>query len=159
MEFRLNAGDRAPDFALPATNGGTVGLADFAGKGLVVYFFPKAMTPACTTQACDFRDNRSGFDSADYAVLGISPDPLQKLEEFSAAHRLTFPLASDTDMSTAARWGAVGEKVKDGRTATGLLRSTVVVSPQGTVELAQYRVDAEGHVDRLRADLGLSART
>lgn len=157
MDTRLRAGDPAPDLVLPATSGGNVSLADFEGRGVIVYFFPKAMTPGCTTEACDFRDNLLAFESANYAVVGVSPDSLETLHEFTAKQGLPFTLASDTDLSTADRWGAVGEKLKGGESVRGVIRSTIVVSPDGTVELAQYGVDAEGHVDELRAALEVPA--
>ncbi|PVU81953.1 thioredoxin-dependent thiol peroxidase [Cellulomonas sp. WB94] len=150
---RLSAGDLAPDFTLPTADGGSVTLSDLRGQHVVVYFYPAAMTPGCTTQACDFRDSLSSLAAAGYAVIGISPDPVDKLARFAAEDSLTFPLASDADRSVLETWGAFGEKKLYGKTVTGVIRSTVVVDPDGTVELAQYNVKATGHVAKLRRDL------
>ncbi|HLS48646.1 MAG TPA: thioredoxin-dependent thiol peroxidase [Actinomycetaceae bacterium] len=155
---QLNVGEPAPDFTLPAAGGGTVSTAELRAQtteGLIVYFYPKAATPGCTTQACDFRDNLASLQGAGYAVLGVSPDPVGKLEAFADAESLPFPLASDEDHSMAEAWGAWGEKKNYGRTYVGLIRSTVVVAPSGEVTLAQYNVKATGHVSRLRKKLGL----
>ena len=111
------------------------------------------MTPGCTTQACDFRDSLTSLAAAGYAVIGISPDPVAKLAQFAAEDGLTFPLASDVDRSVLEGWGAYGEKQLYGKTVTGVIRSTVVVGPDGRVELAQYNVKATGHVAKLRRDL------
>ncbi|RIQ35892.1 peroxiredoxin [Jiangella rhizosphaerae] len=155
MPTRLAPGDVAPVFTLPTAGGGSVSLAGYRGRHVVVYFYPKAMTSGCTTQACDFRDSLASLAAAGYDVVGISPDPLERLAEFAAKERLTFPLASDPSATTLAAWGAYGEKVKDGRTVTGVIRSTVVVGPDGRVELARYDVAADGHVAALRTELGL----
>ena len=150
---RLSVGDAAPDFTLPTADGGTVTLSDLRGRHVVVYFYPAAMTPGCTTQACDFRDSLSALQGAGYAVVGVSPDPVEKLTVFAEQDGLTFPLASDTDRTVLEAWGAFGEKKLYGKTVTGVIRSTVVVDPEGTVELAQYNVKATGHVAKLRRDL------
>lgn len=150
---RLSVGDAAPDFTLPTADGGTVTLSDLRGCHVVVYFYPAAMTPGCTTQACDFRDSLSALQGAGYAVVGISPDPVEKLAAFAEQDGLTFPLASDADRAVLEAWGAFGEKKLYGKTVTGVIRSTVVVDPEGTVELAQYNVKATGHVAKLRRDL------
>lgn len=157
---RLTAGDTAPDFTLPTADGGTVSLAALradAAKGVVVYFYPSAMTPGCTTQACDFRDSLAALTGAGYAVVGISPDEPAKLEKFAERDALTFPLASDPEHEVLEAYGAWGEKKNYGRTYVGVIRSTVVVGTDGTVELAQYNVKATGHVARLRKALGLDA--
>ena len=151
---RLSAGDPAPDFTLPTADGGTVSLSEQRGRSVVVYFYPKAMTPGCTTQACDFRDSLSSLQAAGYSVVGISPDAPARLAEFAQAEGLTFPLASDEEHSVLEAWGAWGEKVKDGRTVTGVIRSTVVVGEDGRVTHAEYDVQPAGHVARLRAELG-----
>lgn len=156
MATRLSAGDVAPAFTLPTADGGSVSLADYRGRHVIVYFYPKAMTSGCTTEACDFRDSLASLAGSGYGVVGISPDPVEALAEFAGKERLTFPLASDPSASTLTAWGAYGEKVKDGRTVTGVIRSTVVVGPDGLVELAQYDVKADGHVAALRAELGLA---
>lgn len=156
MSERLQTGDRAPDFTLRAADGSTVSLSDFAGENVVVYFYPAAATPGCTTQACDFRDNLASLAAAGYRVLGISPDSEKKLLSFSQGEELTFPLLSDPDHAVAESWGAWGEKKNYGKTYEGLIRSTVVVDGAGQVALAQYNVRATGHVAKLRRDLGIS---
>ncbi|HUR02723.1 MAG TPA: peroxiredoxin, partial [Nonomuraea sp.] len=117
---RLTVGDEAPDFTLPTAAGTSVSLADLRGGHVVVYFYPAAMTPGCTTQACDFRDSLSSLQGAGYSVVGISPDPVDRLATFAAQEGLTFPLASDEDRAVLTGWGAYGEKVKDGKTVTGV---------------------------------------
>lgn len=152
---RLAPGDPAPDFTLDDAYGKPVSLADFRGRKVVVYFYPAAMTPGCTTQACDFRDSLDSLAAAGYAVLGISPDPPAKLAEFRERDHVTFPLLSDPDRSTLQAYGAYGEKAMYGKTVTGVIRSTFVIDEDGQVELAQYNVRATGHVAKLRRDLGL----
>lgn len=153
---RLTVGDLAPDFTLPTADGGSVTLADLRGQHVVVYFYPAAMTPGCTKQACDFRDSLASLQGAGYAVVGVSPDPVDKLAKFAEQDALTFPLASDPDRRVLEEWGAYGEKSLYGKTVTGVIRSTVVVDPEGRVELAQYNVKATGHVAKLRRDLGIA---
>ncbi|KNC19230.1 peroxiredoxin [Arthrobacter sp. RIT-PI-e] len=157
MTNRLGVGDDAPDFTLTAADGAEVTLSSFRGDNVVVYFYPAASTPGCTTQACDFRDNLASLAAAGYRVLGISPDPVDKLAAFAEQQSLTFPLLSDEDHAVAEAYGAWGEKKNYGRTYEGLIRSTVVVDPAGTVGLAQYNVKATGHVAKLRRDLGIDA--
>lgn len=152
---RLAVGDPAPALSLPTADGGTVDLADLRGRSVVVYFYPAAGTPGCTKQACDFRDSLASLQGAGYAVVGVSPDPVDKLAAFAQAEQLTFPLASDPERTTLEAWGAWGEKTMYGRTVTGVIRSTVVVDPEGVVSLAQYNVRATGHVAKLRRDLGI----
>ena len=152
---RLAVGDLAPDLTLPDTTGTPVSLRDLRGRSVVVYFYPAAGTPGCTTQACDFRDSLASLTGAGYAVLGVSPDSPQKLAAFAEAESLTFPLLSDTEHEVLEAWGAWGEKSNYGRTYTGVIRSTVVVGPEGRVALAQYNVKATGHVAKLRRDLGV----
>lgn len=152
---RLEVGDTAPDFTLPAADGAEVTLSDFRGQRVVVYFYPAAMTPGCTTQACDFRDSLAALQSAGLQVLGISPDKPEKLEKFAEKESLNFPLLSDADKSVMTEWGAFGEKKNYGRIVQGVIRSTVVVDADGTVEHAQYNVKATGHVGRLRKQLGI----
>jgi peroxiredoxin Q/BCP len=120
-----------------------------------VYFYPAAGTPGCTKQACDFRDNLASLQSHGYRVVGVSPDSPAKLAAFAEAEELTFPLVSDPEHAVLAVWGAWGEKTLYGKTVTGVIRSTVVVAPDGTVALAQYNVKATGHVAKLRRDLGI----
>jgi thioredoxin-dependent peroxiredoxin len=150
---QLSAGDPAPDFTLPNADGSPVSLKDFRGRRVIVYFYPAAMTPGCTTQACDFRDNLSELDGAGVTVLGISPDPVAKLAKFREEQDLTFPLLSDVDKSTLGAYGAYGEKKLYGKTVIGVIRSTFVVGPDGVLEVAQYGVKATGHVAKLRKEL------
>ncbi|MDN3936468.1 MULTISPECIES: thioredoxin-dependent thiol peroxidase [unclassified Arthrobacter] len=155
MAERLVPGDTAPDFSLQDSTGRTVGLKDFKGRSTVVYFYPAAATPGCTKQACDFRDSLASLSAAGYEVVGISPDPVAKLATFAEDEGLTFPLLSDPDHKVAEAYAAWGEKKNYGKTYDGLIRSTVVVGPDGKVALAQYNVRATGHVAKLRRDLKL----
>ena len=155
MAERLNPGDVAPDFTLKNSAGADVSLRDYRGRNTIVYFYPAAATPGCTTQACDFRDSLSSLQSAGYEVLGVSPDPVGKLASFAEKEGLTFPLLSDETHAVAEAYAAWGEKKNYGRTYEGLIRSTVVVDPDGNVALAQYNVRATGHVAKLRRDLKL----
>ena len=155
MTAKLAVGDVAPAFSLPDADGGTVSLADYAGRRVVVYFYPAAMTPGCTTQACDFRDSLSSLAAAGVAVVGISPDKPEKLAKFRDAEGLTFPLASDPSREVLTAYGAYGEKQLYGKTVTGVIRSTFVIDEHGKVEHAFYNVKATGHVAKLRRDLGL----
>jgi len=157
MPHTLDVGDDAPDFTLTGADGGFVTLSSLRGSDVVVYFYPAAATPGCTTQACDFRDNLASLDAAGYRVLGISPDPVGKLTAFVEQESLTFPLLSDEDHAVADAYGAWGEKKNYGKTYEGLIRSTVVVDREGKVSLAQYNVRATGHVAKLRRDLGIDA--
>ena len=155
---RLQPGDTAPDFTLTDSAGAAVSLADVragADKGVVVYFYPAAMTPGCTTEACDFRDSLASLQGAGYAVVGVSPDGVDKLTKFAERDALTFPLLADTEHTALEAWGAWGEKKNYGKTYVGVIRSTVVVDPDGTVAVAQYNVKATGHVARVRKTLGL----
>ncbi|WP_150460018.1 thioredoxin-dependent thiol peroxidase [Nesterenkonia ebinurensis] len=155
MTTQLTAGDTAPDFTLTSADGSTVSLKDYRGKNVIVYFYPKAATPGCTTEACDFRDSLESLQAAGYQVLGISPDPVSALEKFTQNEGLSFPLLSDEDHATASAYGAWGEKKNYGKVFEGLIRSTVVVDPEGKVTLAKYNVKATGHVTRLREELGV----
>ncbi|MCJ8504996.1 thioredoxin-dependent thiol peroxidase [Kocuria flava] len=155
MAARLEPGRPAPDFTLPDATGRPVSLAEHHGRRTIVYFYPRASTPGCTTQACDFRDSLARFTAEGFAVLGVSPDAPEALARFAEEQSLGFPLLSDPDHAVAEAWGAWGEKKNYGKTYEGLIRSTVVVGPDGTVELAQYNVRATGHVAKLRRDLGL----
>lgn len=154
---RLEPGSPAPDFSLQSADGITVSLADMRGKKVIVYFYPRASTPGCTTQACDFRDNLESLTDHGYTVVGISPDPVSTLERFTQAQSLTFSLLSDQDHAVAETYGAWGEKKNYGKTYVGLIRSTVVIDEQGIVHLAQYNVRAKGHVAKLRRDLGIDS--
>jgi len=151
--IHLSAGDAHPGFALPDATGAVVRPDDFAGRRLVVYFYPAAFTPGCTTEACDFRDNLASLQAAGVAVVGISPDTVARLAEWAEAEQLSFPLLSDEDHAVASAWGAWGAKVVNGQERIGLIRSTFVLGPDGTVESAEYGVDPNGHVARLREQL------
>jgi peroxiredoxin Q/BCP len=152
---RLSPGDPAPDFALPDPDGQVHRLADLRGRKVVVYFYPAALTPGCTKQACGFRDSLADWTGAGYAVVGISPDKPEKLAKFREAEGLTFPLLSDPGKDVLTAYGAWGEKQLYGRTVTGVIRSTFVLDEEGRVERAMYGVKATGHVEKLRKELGV----
>ncbi len=152
---KLAAGDTAPAFSLADANGQQVSLSGLHGKKVVVYFYPAAMTPGCTTEACDFRDSLTRLQRAGYEVVGISPDQPDKLAQFAEQEHLTYPLLSDPDKKTLEAYGAWGEKLLYGKRVTGVIRSTVVVDEDGKVELAKYNVKATGHVAALAKALGL----
>ncbi|USQ79053.1 thioredoxin-dependent thiol peroxidase [Ornithinimicrobium faecis] len=153
---RLEPGQQAPQFTLPDANGNEVSLSDFAGRKVIIYFYPAAMTPGCTTQACDFRDNLAVLEQHGYAVLGVSPDSPEKLAKFTDKESLTFPVLGDEDKAVLTAYGAFGEKKLYGKTVTGVIRSTIVVDEQGVVELAKYNVKATGHVAMLAKALNVS---
>lgn len=157
MTERLSPGDPAPPFALPDADGDVVSLDDLrsGGRRVVVYFYPAAMTGGCTKQACGFRDSLPAWDDAGYAVVGISPDKPEKLATFREVEGLTFPLLSDPSREVLTAYGAWGEKSLYGKTVTGVIRSTFVISPEGVVERAMYGVKATGHVEKLRKELGV----
>jgi len=152
-EQRLTPGDQAPDFTLPDADGNLVSLSSYRGQQVIVYFYPAAMTPGCTKEACDFRDRQPDLAGADTAVLGISPDKPEKLAKFRDKEKLTFPLLSDPDHAVEEAYGAYGEKMMYGKKSVGVIRSTFVINPDGTVAQAQYAVKATGHVERLLRDL------
>lgn len=152
---RLEVGDRAPAFTLPTASGDRWSLKGHAGERIVLYAYPAAMTPGCTTQACDFRDNLAVFAGSGFVVVGISPDPPAKLAEFAEAESLPFTLLSDPDHAVMAKYGAWGEKKLYGKVVTGVIRSTFVISPAGKIEHAFYNVKATGHVAKLIRDLSL----
>src|SRR3954462_6799605 len=154
---RLSIGDPAPDFSLPADDGREVSLSGLRGRKVIVYFYPAAMTPGCTKQACDFTDSLSSLQAQGYDVLGISPDSPARLAECRARDGLTITLLSDADKSVMESYGAFGEKKLYGKTVQGVIRSTFVVDEQGNLEAAQYNVKATGHVTKLRRDLGLAS--
>jgi peroxiredoxin Q/BCP len=153
--IRLAPGDIAPDFTLPTDTGGTLSLGELRGRKVILYAYPAAMTPGCTRQACDFRDSLASLQAAGYEVVGISPDPPEKLARFRERDAITFPLVADTDRSVLRAYGAYGEKQSYGRTVTGVIRSTFVIDADGRIERALYNVKATGHVAKLRRDLGL----
>ena len=153
-ETRLEPGDAAPDFTLPDADGREVSLSSLRGQRVIVYFYPAAMTPGCTKQACDFRDGKRDLSDAGYAVLGISPDTPAKLAKFRERDGLTFPLLSDPGLGVLKAYGAYGEKMLYGKKSVGVIRSTFVIGADGKIERAYYAVKATGHVARLRKDLG-----
>ena len=157
MSERLSPGDPAPDFTLPTDTGEEVTLSSLRGRKVIVYFYPAAMTPGCTKQACDFTDSLDALKASGYEVLGISPDKPAKLAKFRERDSLTITLLSDEDKAVMTSYGAFGEKKLYGKVVQGVIRSTIVVGEDGTVELAQYNVKATGHVAKLRKDLGLAA--
>jgi peroxiredoxin Q/BCP len=152
---RLQPGDLAPAFTLTSDTGDSVSLSDFRGRKAVVYFYPAAMTPGCTKQACDFTDSLDALQGQGYEVVGISPDQPEKLARFRERDSLTITLLSDPDRSVLAAWGAFGEKKLYGKVVEGVIRSTFVVDEQGKIEHAAYNVKATGHVAKLRKDLGI----
>jgi len=155
--MRLSANDVAPDFELVDADDRPFSSMMLRGRRALLYFYPAALTPGCTTQACDFRDNLAVFGDAGLAVVGISPDPPTKLRKFRETHDLPFVLLSDPDHRVLEAFGAWGEKTLYGKTVTGVIRSTVVVDAQGRVEHAFYNVKATGHVAKLLRDLKLAA--
>lgn len=157
MSNRLAPGDDAPDFDLPTDDGGSVSLSGLRGRKVIVYFYPNAMTPGCTKQACDFSDSLSSLEAAGYTVVGIAPNPPEKLAKFRVRDGLTITLASDEDRTVMTAYGAFGEKKLYGKVVEGVIRSTFVVDEAGKIALAQYNVKATGHVAKLRRDLGLDS--
>jgi peroxiredoxin Q/BCP len=156
---RLDAGDPAPAFTLPDADGREVSLSDFAGQRVIVYFYPAALTPGCTTQAVDFTAAMDDLGQAGLHVLGISPDEQPKLTQFRERQSVAFPLLSDPDRKVLGAYGAYGEKLLYGKLVEGVIRSTFVVDVDGkgngTVAVAQYNVRAAGHVAKLKRDLGV----
>jgi peroxiredoxin Q/BCP len=157
MSERLAPGDPAPAFTLQDADGKPVSLADHRGRKVIVYFYPAALTPGCTKQACDFTDNLQLLAGAGYDVIGVSPDKPEKLAKFREQESLTVTLAADPDKSVLTAYGAFGEKTMYGKTVTGAIRSTVIVDEEGKVEHAFYNVKATGHVAKLLRDLGVPA--
>jgi thioredoxin-dependent peroxiredoxin len=153
--MQLSPGDKAPAFSLTDDHGMKVRLADFRGQPVILYAYPAAMTPGCTKQACDFRDNLSVLQQAGYMIVGISPDSPEKLATFRERDGLTFPLLSDPTKEVLTSYGAFGEKKLYGKVVTGVIRSTFVISPKGVIEHAFYNVKATGHVAKLMRDLSI----
>jgi peroxiredoxin Q/BCP len=153
--MKLEPGDAAPDFTLPAADGATVSLDTYRGKRVILYFYPAAMTPGCTKQACDFRDSLASLTSAGFMVLGVSKDKPKKLAEFVEHDALTFPLLSDPGLEVHMAYDAYGEKMMYGKTSVGDIRSTFVIDADGPIEKALYNVKATGHVARLRRELSV----
>lgn len=146
---RLEAGLTAPDFTLPSDNGDSITLSALRGQNIILYFYPAAMTPGCTTEACDFRDNLARLSSCGFTVLGVSKDPMDKLIRFRERDHLTFPLLSDADLTVHRLYGAYGEKKLYGKVYEGVIRSTFVIDGDGAIRVARYNVRAKGHVDSL----------
>ena len=155
MSERLQPGDVAPDFTLPDADGTDVSLSSHKGRKVIVYFYPAALTPGCTKQACDFTDNLDLLAGAGYDVIGISPDKPEKLAKFREAQQLTFPLLADPSRSVLEAYGAYGEKTLYGKKTVGVIRSTFVVGADGKIEQALYNVKATGHVAALRKKLSV----
>ena len=153
LDMRLQIGDTAPPFSLPNHAGNVVTNTDFAGRPVVLYFYPKAFTPGCTTESCDFRDNYTAFQQAGYEILGISPDPSERLEAFRDEHELPFPLLSDVDHSMAEAYGAWGIKKNYGKEYEGIIRSTFVIDADGVISQAWYNVRAQGHAGRVESEV------
>lgn len=145
----VKEGDIAPDFELPTAGGGKVKLSDFKGKSVVVYFYPADDTPGCTTEAIDFTAALADFEAAGAVVVGISPDTIESHDRFKAKHGLKLILASDVDHKVSERYGAWGEKMNYGRKSIGLIRSTVLVGPDGRVARVWPQVRVKGHVDKV----------
>ena len=154
-DVRLESGRPAPAFTLTDQDGSPVSLGDYAGKNVIVYFYPAAMTPGCTKEACDFRDNLNSLKSAGYQVIGISKDAPAQNKKFQEQEGLNFPLLSDEDLAVHNAYGAYGEKKLYGKVVQGVIRSTFVIDPDGSVRLPLYNVKATGHVASLRKKLGL----
>lgn len=152
---RFEPGDTAPDFTLTDSTGAQVSLSDYRGQRVVVYFYPAAMTPGCTTQACDFRDSIASLKGAGYEVIGVSRDEPEKLKRFAERDGLAFPLLSDPDTAVHTAYGVWGDKMNYGKVIQGVIRSTFVIDEAGAVSLAKYNVKATGHVARLRRELGV----
>lgn len=155
MSVRLAPGDQAPEFSLTDDTGNEVSLSDFLGRTVVLYAYPAAMTPGCTTEACDFRDSLEALHNSGVEVVGISPDKPEKLAKFRAKEHLTFPLVSDPDRAVLQQYGAYGEKNMYGKKTMGVIRSTFVIDEHGIVKHALYNVRAKGHVAKVRDLLGI----
>ncbi|ETZ71247.1 redoxin family protein [Mycobacteroides abscessus MAB_030201_1075] len=152
---RLEVGDKAPTFTLLDSDGKKVSLSSYKGRKVIIYFYPAAMTPGCTKQACDFRDSLAELNEAGLDVIGISPDKPEKLAKFRDRDGVNFPLLSDPDKTTLTAYGAFGEKKLYGKIVEGVIRSTFVVDEKGNIEVAQYNVKATGHVAKLRRDISV----
>jgi peroxiredoxin Q/BCP len=148
----LKVGDEAPDFTLDSDDAGEVSLSDLRGQKVILYFYPKDMTPGCTTQACDFRDNMDTFEDKGFKVLGVSPDPVERHEKFRGKHDLNFTLLADPDHQVAEAYGVWREKKNYGKTYTGIVRSTFFIDEEGKIAEIQDNVRAKGHVERLLRD-------
>lgn len=156
---QLSVGTPAPAFTLPTVDGevSLESLCEKASAGVVIYFYPKANTPGCTTEACDFRDSLASLRGAGYEVVGISPDPVERIKSFAEDKELPFPLASDESRATIEAYGAWGIKKNYGKEYEGLIRSTIIVDTAGVVTHTFYNIKATGHVARIRRELGIDA--
>jgi len=155
VSVRLAPGDQAPEFSLTDDTGAQVSLSDFLGRTVILYAYPGALTPGCTTEACDFRDSLDALHASGVEVVGISPDKPEKLAKFRAKEHLTFPLLSDPDKDVLQEYGAYGEKTMYGKKTMGVIRSTFVIDEHGIVKHALYNVRAKGHVAKVRDILGI----
>ena len=151
--MRLESGQKAPSFSRPDHTGSTLSSDDLAGTKTVIFFYPKAFTPGCTTESCDFRDSYQAFQTAGYEIIGVSPDPVERLEAFRREHGLPFPLLSDSDHAMAEAFGAWGTRKNYGREYQGIIRSTFAIDGDGMVEHAWYDVRAKGHADRVGSEV------
>jgi thioredoxin-dependent peroxiredoxin len=152
---RLGPGDPAPDFTLPDADGTPVSLSSYRGRRVIVYCYPAALTPGCTTQAVDFTAAAGELAEAGLDIVGISPDPPEKLQRFREQEHLGITLVSDPDKSVLTAYGAYGPKKLYGKEVVGVIRSTFIVDAEGRIERAAYNVKATGHVAKLRKDLGI----
>jgi peroxiredoxin Q/BCP len=153
---KLEVGQAAPDFTLTNDKGQKVKLSQFKGEKVILFFFPAALTPGCTKEACEFNDSLNSFKSAGYTVIGISPDSVEKLAKFREKEHLNYELLSDEDKEVHKSFGAFGEKSLYGRLYTGVLRSTFALDENGKIVLAGYNVKATGHVAKIKKELGLA---
>ena len=149
----LNPGDQAPDFSLPDQEGNEVSLSGLRGRSVVLYFYPKADTPGCTTQACGVRDHRADYADVDAVVLGVSPDPVKNIARFDAKFTLGFPLLSDEHHEVAESYGTWVEKSMYGRTYMGMERSTFVIGPDGVITHVFRKVKPAEHDAKVLAAL------
>ena len=151
----LKPGDAAPEFSLPDDTSTVRALSDFRGEKVILFCYPKAMTPGCTTEACDFRDSEASLIAAGYRVLGVSPDRVSALVKFKEKEGLNYPLLSDEDRTMLTAYGAFGEKTMYGKVVQGVIRSTFIIDEEGRIVEALYNVKATGHVARIRSLVGL----
>jgi peroxiredoxin Q/BCP len=153
--LRLSPGDPAPDFTLPDADGNQVSLSAHRGRRVIVYCYPAALTPGCTTQAVDFTEAAGDLAQAGLDIIGISPDEPEKLLRFRDKEQLDITLVSDPDKTVLKAYGAYGPKKLYGKEVVGVIRSTFIVDAEGRIEQASYNVKATGHVAKLRRELGL----
>ena len=147
--MKANVGEKAPEFSLPSSSGGEVSLADLKGKNVVLYFYPKDMTPGCTTEACDFRDYNKEFEQLETVILGVSPDPLDKHQKFIDKHDLPFPLLADEDKEVAELYDVWKLKKNFGKEYMGIVRSTFVIDKNGVLVKEWKNVKVKNHVNEV----------